>query len=117
MYDYFATHALVPDRLVSQIQKYCDFSPKAGNQSSKCYAAVEAVYLNIDNINIYNIYAPLCFSTNVTTRPKKASVSDSFSLLINKYQRSRRDIKYIYIDLGETLSIYIYMRFTEVIKF
>ncbi|XP_062174006.1 serine carboxypeptidase-like 40 isoform X1 [Alnus glutinosa] len=72
MYDYFATHALVPDRLVSQIQKYCDFSPKAGNQSSECYAATNA--LNIGNINIYNIYAPLCFSTNVTARPKKASI-------------------------------------------
>jgi len=85
MYDYFATHALVPDRVVSQIQKYCDFSPKAGNQSSECNAVVDAVDPNIDNINIYNIYAPLCFSTNVTARPKKASVSDSFSLVINKY--------------------------------
>lgn len=83
MYDYFATHALVPDRLVSQVQKYCDFSPKAGNQSSECYAATNA--LNIGNINIYNIYTPLCFSTNVTAQPKKASVSDSFSLVINKY--------------------------------
>ncbi|KAE8038295.1 hypothetical protein FH972_010820 [Carpinus fangiana] len=74
MYDYFATHALVPDRVVSQIQKYCDFSPNAGNQSRACNEATDAVSPNIDNINIYNIYAPLCFSTNITVRPKKASI-------------------------------------------
>jgi serine carboxypeptidase-like clade 2 len=81
MYDYFATHALIPDRVVSQIQKYCDFSPNAGNQSPMCIAALEAVFPNIGNINIYNIYAPLCFSTNITSRPKKASVSHNFSYI------------------------------------
>ena len=80
-YDYFATHALVSDRVVSQIQKYCDFSPNAGNQSRACNAATDAVSPNIDNINIYNIYAPLCLSTNITARPKKASVSHNFSYL------------------------------------
>jgi serine carboxypeptidase-like clade 2 len=85
MYDYFATHALVPDRVVSQIQKYCNFSPKAVNQSSECTAAINVVDPNIDDIDIYNIYAPICLSTNLTVLPKKASVSDNFSLLINKY--------------------------------
>jgi serine carboxypeptidase-like clade 2 len=85
MYDYYATHALIPNRVVFQIQKYCDFSLKTKNRSSECNATTDAVDPNIDNINIYNIYAPLCFSTNVTAQPKKASVSYSFSLLINKY--------------------------------
>jgi serine carboxypeptidase-like clade 2 len=75
MYGYYATHALIPDRVVSQIQKYCDFSLKIENRSSECNAATDAVDPNIDNINIYNIYAPLCFSTNVIARPKKAYVS------------------------------------------
>jgi serine carboxypeptidase-like clade 2 len=85
MYDYYATHALIPNRVVFQIQKYCDFSLKTKNRSSECNATTDAVDPNIDNINIYNIYAPLCFSTNVTARLKKASVSYSFSLLINNY--------------------------------
>jgi serine carboxypeptidase-like clade 2 len=80
-YDYYATHALVSDQVVSQIQKYCDFSPNAGNKSSACNAAIDAVSPNIDNINIYNIYAPICFSTNITARPKEVSVSHNFSYL------------------------------------
>lgn len=75
MYDYFATHALVSDQVVAQIHKYCDFSPKAGNQSSQCSTAVETASSNVFSIiNIYNIYAPLCFSPNVTALPKKASI-------------------------------------------
>jgi len=54
-------------------------------QGSAMQPWTDAVDPNIDNINIYNIYAPLFFSTNVTTRLKKAYVSYSFSLLINKY--------------------------------
>ena len=81
MYDYFATHALIPDRVMSQIQKYCNFSPDASNQSRVCIAALESVGPNIGSINIYNIYAPLCFSTNITSRPKKASVSHNFSYI------------------------------------
>ena len=79
MYDYFATHALISDRVVSQIQKYCDFSPDASSQSRVCIAALEAI--DIGGINIYNIYAPLCFSTNITSHPKKASVSHNFSYI------------------------------------
>jgi serine carboxypeptidase-like clade 2 len=71
MYDYFATHALVPDQVVSQIQKYCDFSPNAGNQSSACNAAIDAVSPNIDNINIYNIYAPSVFLPISQPAPRK----------------------------------------------
>jgi serine carboxypeptidase-like clade 2 len=78
MYHYFATHALIPKIVLPQIQKYYDFSPKASSQSSECNVATDTVKPNDDDINIYNIYAPHCFSTNVTAQPKKAFVSDNF---------------------------------------
>lgn len=78
MYDFFATHALISDRDASQIQKYCDFSPNASNQTSECSTASDAANRDISNLDIYNIYAPLCSSSNLTAKPKKASVSDIY---------------------------------------
>ena len=75
MVDYLGSHAIISDQDVYQIHKYCDFSPNATTQSRECEASYGALEDNIIDINVYNIYAPLCFSSDVTTRPKKASVS------------------------------------------
>ncbi|KAK7853233.1 serine carboxypeptidase-like 40 [Quercus suber] len=68
------THAIVSDRDVYQIQKYCNFSSNASTPSRDCIAAREAALEEISYINIYNIYAPLCSSSNLTARPKKTSI-------------------------------------------
>ncbi|KAL4600889.1 hypothetical protein ACB092_11G232700 [Castanea dentata] len=73
MVDYLGSHAIISDQDVYQIHKYCDFSPNATTQSRECEASYGALEDNIIDINIYNIYAPMCFSSDVTTRPKKAS--------------------------------------------
>ncbi|KAF3969443.1 hypothetical protein CMV_006773 [Castanea mollissima] len=72
--DYLGSHAIISNEDVYQIHKYCDFSPNATAQSRECEASYLALEDNIIAINIYNIYAPLCFSSNVTTRPKRASI-------------------------------------------
>ncbi|XP_028105550.1 serine carboxypeptidase-like 40, partial [Camellia sinensis] len=72
MFDYFASHAVISDQTSYKIRKYCNFSPNATTQSNECYAATGEA--DIGNIDIYNIYAPLCTSFNITLFPKKASV-------------------------------------------
>nr|POE99748.1 serine carboxypeptidase-like 40 [Quercus suber] len=74
MLDYLETHAIVSDRDVYQIQKYCNFSSNASTPSRDCIAAREAALEEISYINIYNIYAPLCSSSNLTAQPKKTSI-------------------------------------------
>ncbi|KAJ4970367.1 hypothetical protein NE237_003466 [Protea cynaroides] len=74
MYEYFWTHALISDETNYFIKKYCDFSPAATTESSLCLKGANEANTDINSINIYNIYAPLCFSNNVTVQPKKASV-------------------------------------------
>ncbi|CAK9170524.1 unnamed protein product [Ilex paraguariensis] len=77
MYDYFASHALISDETSYQIQKYCDFSPKATTESDECNNASNAADIDVSDINIYNIYAPLCFNTNLSIKPKKASIGNA----------------------------------------
>ncbi|KAM3733863.1 hypothetical protein ACB098_11G170700 [Castanea mollissima] len=88
--DYLGSHAIISNEDVYQIHKYCDFSPNATAQSRECDASYLALEDNIIAINIYNIYAPLCFSSNVTTRPKKASILE-FDPCSNNYM-------YVYLN-------------------
>ncbi|GMY09794.1 serine carboxypeptidase-like 40 [Fagus crenata] len=71
----FGTHAIISDQDLHQIQKYCNFSPNASTQPRECNVATEAAGKDLHRINMYNIYAPLCFSPNITAQRKKASVS------------------------------------------
>ncbi|KAK7853232.1 serine carboxypeptidase-like 40 [Quercus suber] len=68
-------HTILFHRDVYQIKKYCNFSSNASTPSRECIAASEAVSKDISYINLYNIYAPLCSSPNLTAQPKKTSVS------------------------------------------
>ncbi|KAJ4711530.1 Carboxypeptidase [Melia azedarach] len=74
MYEYFQSHALISDEAAHQIQSFCDFSPNATTQSDACDAATSQVEENTYYLDIYNIYAPLCVNSNLTARPRKASI-------------------------------------------
>ncbi|PIA48349.1 hypothetical protein AQUCO_01400747v1, partial [Aquilegia coerulea] len=74
MYDYFWTHALISDESRHNIGKYCDFSPNGTTQSKECLNALNEAGANVGPIDIYNIYAPICSSSNLTATPKKASL-------------------------------------------
>ena len=75
MYQYFGSHALVSQKTVRQMEKHCDFTPGVNSQSKKCIEASNEAEENIDSLDIYNLYAPLCFNTNLTVKPKKITVS------------------------------------------
>lgn len=70
MYDYFRSHAIISDETNDQIHKYCDFSPNVTDQSNECNTANEIVDRDLQHIDIYNIYAPLCMNKNLTSKPK-----------------------------------------------
>ncbi|KAI3448852.1 hypothetical protein Pfo_005517 [Paulownia fortunei] len=73
MYEYFGSHALISDDTTDQIMKYCDFSPNATKQSDECNVAANEADRNVNHIDIYNIYAPLCLNSSLTDKPKKTS--------------------------------------------
>ncbi|KAI3425589.1 Carboxypeptidase [Psidium guajava] len=73
MYEYFATHALISDETWYAIQKYCDFSPNVTDLVSQCKSAMSDADNDVSPVDIYDIYAPLCFS-NLTAHPKKTNI-------------------------------------------
>ncbi|PVH61817.1 hypothetical protein PAHAL_3G128700 [Panicum hallii] len=68
--EYAWSHAIVPDEVYNRIKKYCDF--KNSNWSDDCSAAMEVIYSQYREIDIYNTYAPKCLlnqtSASSTTR-------------------------------------------------
>lgn len=74
MYDYFASHALISDQSLNEIHEYC-FSPNATSDLKCDNATVEATSTLYKHIDLYNIYAPVCTNHNLTSRPKKVSVT------------------------------------------
>ncbi|KAF8022265.1 hypothetical protein BT93_G2418 [Corymbia citriodora subsp. variegata] len=75
IYEYFATHALISQETWYAIQKYCNFSLEADDKGSQCNSARSDADREVSYINIYDIYAPLCFS-NLTAHPKKTNIMD-----------------------------------------
>ncbi|XP_057512805.1 serine carboxypeptidase-like 40 [Actinidia eriantha] len=77
IYDYFASHALISEKSLYQIKKYCNVSVYGPTLSSdECMAVANEVDKDLENIDIFNIYAPLCHNTNLTQKPKKGSLLD-----------------------------------------
>ncbi|KAL8154377.1 hypothetical protein V2J09_012137 [Rumex salicifolius] len=74
MIDYFWTHAMISDESRNAIFKHCDFSPSAATQSETCAVAYTDASEELGNIDIYNIYAPVCFSSNLTTLPQTPNI-------------------------------------------
>ncbi|XP_057975383.1 serine carboxypeptidase 1-like [Malania oleifera] len=66
MYDFFWTHGLVSDETNAGIHKYCDF--KTGNISSQCSEYTTLGDYEMGNIDIYNIYAPVCTTASSSKR-------------------------------------------------
>nr|POE98877.1 serine carboxypeptidase ii-3 [Quercus suber] len=73
MFDYYWTHALNSDETNAGIHQYCNFV--TGNFSSKCYNYLIQGEAEMGNLDIYNIYAPLCKSSGPKSGPS-GSVHD-----------------------------------------
>ena len=56
--EYAWSHAIVSDEVYSRIKKHCDF--KISNWSDGCNAAMDILYGQYQEIDMYNIYAPKC---------------------------------------------------------
>ncbi|TKY67959.1 Serine carboxypeptidase 40 [Spatholobus suberectus] len=90
MYDYLASHAIISDK-AAYVNKACDISTK--NQSD-CDAAEEEVDKDIEYIDLYNIYAPVCKNTNLTALPKRNSiVTDPCSEFYVYAYLNRKDVQ------------------------
>ena len=74
MIDYWASHALISLESSRKIHKYCNFSLDA-QRSDECNSALDEAGNMVGDIDIYNIDYPLCFDGNVTSIPKRFSVS------------------------------------------
>ena len=83
MYDFLGSHALISDDSVAAIEKQCDFSPNASQYTRKCLDAMDEADTDLYYIDIYNIYAPSCTSSNLTAKPKIPSVSNKYIVYIH----------------------------------
>ncbi|KAJ4831607.1 hypothetical protein Tsubulata_014820, partial [Turnera subulata] len=73
-FDFYWTHALSSDETYAAINKNCDFV--AGNFSDLCIKCLQQAYDESGDINVNNIYAPLCHSIEQKS-VKTGSVSDA----------------------------------------
>lgn len=69
-YDYLWTHALNSDEINEKIHKYCD----SNVTNEDCIRAQRQGDAEYGNIDIYNIYAPICLNSR-TKNVSTASVS------------------------------------------
>ncbi|XP_042423173.1 serine carboxypeptidase II-3-like [Zingiber officinale] len=74
--DYYWTHAFLADETIVAIHKFCNFSPGAQLQPPECNRAIAEANHVFTEVNVYNIYAPLCFSSGVTPTPKLPSIEN-----------------------------------------
>ncbi|KAF6155861.1 hypothetical protein GIB67_039192, partial [Kingdonia uniflora] len=73
MYDYFWSHALISDESINIMHKHCTFAPNV-NESQACTDAANKVDSDLDLLNIYSIYSPICLNSNLTDTPKETSL-------------------------------------------
>ncbi|KAL3000323.1 hypothetical protein AAZX31_09G206900 [Glycine max] len=72
LYDYLASHAIISDK-AAYLNKACD-SSSSKIQESVCDAAGDELGEDIEYIDLYNIYAPLCKNANLTALPKRNTI-------------------------------------------
>ncbi|KAI8548710.1 hypothetical protein RHMOL_Rhmol07G0295200 [Rhododendron molle] len=73
IYDYYWTHALNSDETHAGITEYCDYVN--GNFTSQCYQYQDQGDAEVGDIDIYNIYYPLC-DPSAPKPPPVGSVND-----------------------------------------
>ncbi|URE00690.1 Serine Carboxypeptidase [Musa troglodytarum] len=76
MYDFFWTHALISDATADAIHKHCNFSFNADTQPPQCTQALQDAERVFEELDIYNIYAPLCSSSSLSPTPKKPEIDN-----------------------------------------
>ncbi|XP_004292826.1 PREDICTED: serine carboxypeptidase II-3-like [Fragaria vesca subsp. vesca] len=90
--DYLWTHALSSDETNAGIHKYCDFTSE--NSSDLCDNYVHQLYKEKGQIDIYNIYAPLCLEDGSKTTPSSVGSVFEFDPCSDEYVEA-------YLNLAE----------------
>ncbi|KAH9692625.1 Carboxypeptidase [Citrus sinensis] len=90
MFDFFWTHALNSDETNAAINKYCDFA--TGQLSTSCDQYQTQGVREYGQIDLYNVYAPLCKSS--APPPPTAGVISEYDPCSDKYVNS-------YLNLAE----------------
>ncbi|WVZ66920.1 hypothetical protein U9M48_016075 [Paspalum notatum var. saurae] len=83
MYDFFWTHALISDEAADGIRRYCNFTDGA-SENDKCDEAASEADEALQDIDIYNIYAPNCQSAGLVSPPVTPSI-DNFDPCTDYY--------------------------------
>ncbi|KAJ8748720.1 hypothetical protein K2173_011269 [Erythroxylum novogranatense] len=78
---YTASHVLTSEETEKNILEHCNatllmYSNDLSKQDPRCQVAVNESNIDTANIDPYNIYAPLCASSDLTSKPKPASLTD-----------------------------------------
>ncbi|XP_071735878.1 serine carboxypeptidase-like 40 [Rutidosis leptorrhynchoides] len=119
-YDYFDSHALVPAEATNQIQELCFYKIDQASlqkDQAKCNEAQDEMERDLEYIDIYNIYAPLCFDQNLTSKPKQMSqVIDPCSDSYTHAYMNRQDVQEA-IHANVTKLSYNWQACSEVILF
>lgn len=80
MYDFFWTHALISDATADAIGRHCNFSAAAAaaaaGSNDKCDEATSEADEALEDIDIYNIYAPNCQSADLVSPPITPSMDN-----------------------------------------
>ncbi|KAG6483824.1 hypothetical protein ZIOFF_060524 [Zingiber officinale] len=74
-FDYWM-HALIADETIRVIHKFGNFSSDAPWRAPECDRAIDEANLAVEKLDVYNIYAPLCFSLGVTPTLKSPSIEN-----------------------------------------
>ncbi|KAL4580953.1 hypothetical protein LXL04_017159 [Taraxacum kok-saghyz] len=73
MYDYWWTHAVNSDATHAAILKYCDFANETS--SEMCYKVTDKAWDEMGDIDIYNLYAPICLNTGLKNASGTGSIN------------------------------------------
>lgn len=65
MYEYYWTHAMISDETHEGIEKYCNFEISFQSECLKYQGRADT---ECGNLDIYNIYAPLCIDPPSATK-------------------------------------------------
>ncbi|KAH7523589.1 hypothetical protein FEM48_Zijuj06G0027900 [Ziziphus jujuba var. spinosa] len=92
MYDYFWAHGLNSDETYAGIHKYCDFA--SGNSSIECDQYQNQGSNELGNIDIYNIYAPVC-------NESESESASTASVSVTEFDPCSSIYVNAYLNLGE----------------
>ncbi|KAJ0010922.1 hypothetical protein Pint_34455 [Pistacia integerrima] len=111
MYDTFWTHALISDEVNKGINSNCNFSFN-NSLSDECDSYLDQAHKSLGNINIYDIYAPLCSSYSNTSKCRNHFML-IYTVLTDWKDRSSTVLPVIQELMTNGMSVYIYSGDTD----